>query len=61
MNRYWFAIAARPLVGVIIVAWAASYLGTGSGEREFQKTLNALKQVHTFRATVISSPANNLH
>jgi len=49
-DRYWFWMGARLLAGVALVAWAASYLGTGSGEKEFQKTLDAMKQVRTFRA-----------
>src|SRR5947209_11013492 len=48
-DRYYLWIAARLVVGVAIVAWAASYLGSGSGEKEFQKTLEAMKKVHSFR------------
>jgi len=48
-DRYWLWVGARLLVGLAIVAWAGSYLGTGSGEKEFQKTLDAMKQVHSFR------------
>jgi len=48
-DRYWLWVGARLLAGVAIVAWAASYLGSGSGEKEFQKTLEAMKQVHSFR------------
>src|SRR5579863_139729 len=61
MDRYWFGIAARLLVGVAVVAWAASYLGTGSGEKEFQKTLDAMKQVHTFRVAFTSTPGADIH
>ena len=28
-NRYWFWVLVRLGVGVAIVAWAASYLGSG--------------------------------
>lgn len=49
-DRYWLWVGARLLVGLAIVGWAVSYLGTGSGEKEFQQTLDALKQVHSFRA-----------
>jgi len=42
--------------GVAIIAWAASYLGTGSGEKEFHTTLDAMKQVHTFRVAYSASP-----
>lgn len=48
-NRYWFWVLIRLGMGFAIVAWAASYIGTGSGEKEFQKTVDALKQVHSFR------------
>ncbi len=48
-DRYWLWMGVRLLVGAAIVAWAASYLFPGSGEKEFQKTLEAMKQVHSFR------------
>lgn len=56
-DRYWLWMGARLLVGAAIVAWAASYLGTGSSEKEFQKTLDAMKQVHSFR---VASTANQV-
>src|SRR6202790_3614839 len=55
-ERYWLWVVVRLGVGVAIVAWAASYLGTGSGEKEFQKTLDAMKQVHSFRVALAASP-----
>jgi len=55
-ERYWVWVMVRLAVGVAIVAWAASYLTTGSGEKEFQKTLEALKQVHTFRVAFAATP-----
>ncbi len=55
-DRYWLWVGARLLVGVAIIAWALSYLGTGSGEKEFQKTLQAMKQVHSFRVASTSNP-----
>lgn len=60
-ERYWLWVVVRLGVGVAIVAWAASYLGTGSGEKEFQKTLDAMKQVHSFRvaATAASETDHN--
>lgn len=54
-GRYWIWLGARLLAGVVIVAWALSYLKDGSSEKEFQKTLEAMKQVHSFR---LSSTAN---
>jgi hypothetical protein len=55
-ERYWLWMGARLLVGFAIVAWAASYLGTGSGEKEFQKTLDAMKHVHSFRVAFTANP-----
>jgi hypothetical protein len=55
-GRYWLWVGARLLAAVALVAWAASYLGTGSGEKEFQKTLDAMKQVHSFRAAISATP-----
>jgi|SRR3974390_137271 len=55
-DRYWLWMGGRLLAGVIIVGWAASYLGTGSSEKEFQKTLDAMKQVHSFRAAYSANP-----
>ncbi len=59
-DRYYLWLGARLAVGVAIVAWAASYLGTGSGEKEFQKTLEAMKKVHSFRM-VYTSNSNTQH
>jgi len=50
-ERYWLWLGARLLVALAIVTWAASYLTTGSGEKEFQKALEAMKKVRTFRAS----------
>ena len=55
-ERYWMWICVRLLVGVAIIVWAVSYTTTGSGEKEFQKTLDAMKQVHSFRAVMAANP-----
>ena len=55
-NRYWFWVVVRLAMGVAIVVWAASYLGPGSGEKEFRKTLDAMKQVHSFRVAFTATP-----
>ena len=55
-DRYWLWVGARLLVGLAIIAWVFSYLGTGSGEKEFQKTLDAMKQVHSFRVAYSATP-----
>jgi hypothetical protein len=55
-ERYWMWVVVRLAVGVAIVAWAASYLTGGGGEKEFQKTLDAMKQVHSFRVAFVGNP-----
>ncbi len=54
-DRYWLWVGARLLVGVALIAWVVSYIGPGGGEKEFQKTLDAMKQVHSFRAAYSST------
>ncbi len=60
-DRYWFWLGARLLAGVALIGWALSYLGTGSGEKEFQKTLEAMKQVHTFRVASTTNQVGVQH
>jgi hypothetical protein len=55
-GRYWVWLGVRLLVAVAIVAWAASYMGSGSAEKEFQKTLDAMKQVRSFRMATSATP-----
>jgi hypothetical protein len=55
-ERYWLWMGGRLIFGVALVAWALSYLGTGSGEKEFQKTLDAMKQIHSFRVAYTATP-----
>jgi hypothetical protein len=55
-DRYWLWVVVRLAVGVAIVAWAMSYLGTGSAEKEFQKTQEAMKQVRSFRVAFTATP-----
>jgi hypothetical protein len=61
MDRYWLWVGARLVVAAVIVGWAASSLMPGSGEKEFQKTLDAMKQIHSFRAAYAGNPAASLH
>ncbi|HTS37241.1 MAG TPA: hypothetical protein VMH04_16310 [Candidatus Solibacter sp.] len=61
MDRYWLWVGARLIVAAVIVGWAVSALMPGSGEKEFQKTLDAMKQVHSFRVAFAGSPGANLH
>jgi hypothetical protein len=55
-RRYWMWLSARLLMGVAISVWALSYLRPSSGEKEFQKALDAMKQVHSFRVAASSKP-----
>jgi hypothetical protein len=56
-GRYWLWLGARLLMAVIIVGWAFSYLTPGgSGEKEFQKSLDAMKQVRSVRVATVSEP-----
>jgi hypothetical protein len=58
-NRYWLWTGARILVAGVVILWAASYMGPGSGEKEFQKTLDAMKHVHSLRASYTSNMSGN--
>ena len=60
-DRYWLWVGARLLVGLAIVAWAGSYIGAGSGEKEFQKTLEAMKNVRSFRVAFSATPVATQH
>jgi len=54
-QRYWLWLGARLLAGLVLLVWAASYIGSGNGEKEFQKTLEAMKQVKSFRVAFTSN------
>jgi hypothetical protein len=60
-ERYWLWVAARLVVALVIIVWFGSYLGAGSGEKEFQKTLDAMKQVHSFRVSYSATPTAYQH
>lgn len=60
-ERYWLWVGARLVVAAVLLAWAVSYLGTGSGEKEFKKTLGAMKQIHSFRASYSATPFGGQH
>jgi hypothetical protein len=62
-GRYWAWLGVRLIVGVILVGWAFSYLspGGGSGEKEFQRSLEALKQVQSVRIALTSDEAPTQH
>lgn len=59
--RYWVWLAARLGIGFALVAWAVSYLGTGNGEKEFEKTREAMRQLHSFRVASNSSLRETQH
>jgi hypothetical protein len=60
-NRYWMWMGVRLLVAVAFVALAVSYVTPGSGEKEFQKTLDAMKQVRSFRAVYTANPGTQVN
>jgi hypothetical protein len=60
-NRYWVWLGVRLLVALAIMAWVMSYVGPGSGEKDFQRTLDAMKQVHSFRAAFVANPNTTQH
>jgi hypothetical protein len=60
-GRYWVWLVARLVIAMAIVGWAFSYIGTGSAEKEFQKTLDAMRQVRSFRASITASARDTQH
>jgi hypothetical protein len=60
-NRNLTGIGMRLIVAAVIVGAAMTYAGRGSGEEEFQKSLDALRQVHSFRVAFSETPAQNMH
>jgi hypothetical protein len=62
-GRYWAWLGVRLLVGVVLVGWAFSYLspGGGSGEKEFQRSLNALQNVQSVRIALTTDEAPTQH
>src|SRR5437868_6855522 len=61
-GRYWLWVIARLLVAAAIVGWAASYLSPGgSGEKEFQKSLDAMKQIRSVRIVTVADPTGSQH
>jgi len=61
-ERYWLWLGARLVAAVVLVLWAASYIaGPSSGDKEFKKTLEAMKQVKSFRAVYVADPRATQH
>jgi hypothetical protein len=60
-NRFWWWIGIRLFGAVALVSLILSFLMPGSGEREFKKTLAAMKQVHSFRAVYLANPGTQVN
>lgn len=60
-GRYWAWLGVRLVVGMVIVGWAASYLIPGNGEKEFQRTLDALKQVQSVHIASTTDQSGTQH
>lgn len=60
-NRRWLWIGAGLLLGGLIYWGVGQAVSPSSGDREFQKTLEALKQVKTFRGTYVDSTLSAAH
>jgi hypothetical protein len=61
-SRYWLWLGARLLVAVVIVGWAISYLFPGgNGEKEFQRSLEAMKQVRAVRVASTADATATQH
>jgi len=61
-NRNWLWIIARLSVVLIVGLFVGIYyLSSGGGEKEFQKTLDAMKQLHSFRASYSGTPTIYMH
>ncbi|MFZ0146221.1 MAG: hypothetical protein WAL08_17830 [Candidatus Sulfotelmatobacter sp.] len=61
-GRYWLWLGARLVVAIIVVGWAATYLiPGGSGERQFQKALDAMKQVRSARVADVIDTTPTQH
>ncbi|MGD0823929.1 MAG: hypothetical protein ABR908_05055 [Terriglobales bacterium] len=62
-RHYWIWLTVRLVFAVVIVGWSASYLffPGGSGEKEFQKSLDAMKQVQTARIATVIDPTPTQH
>ncbi len=52
-SRFWVLLGARLLGVLVLVLWAVSYFVGDNGEKEFKKTLQAMKQVRSFRAAYV--------
>jgi hypothetical protein len=61
-SRYWWWLGARLVVALAIVGWAVSYLFPGgNGEKEFQRSLDAIKQVRSVRVATIADATPTEH
>lgn len=60
-GRYWVWLAARLAIGIAIIAWALSYVGSGNGEKEFRTTIDAMRNVQSFRVTMTAGQDQAQH
>jgi hypothetical protein len=61
-SRHWLWLGARLVVALAMVGWAASYLFPGgSGEKEFQRSLDAMKQVRSVRVVTAADATPTQH
>jgi hypothetical protein len=60
-SRFFWLVGMRLFAAGTLAALIFTCLMPGSGEREFQKTLDAMKNVHTFRALMTTNPGTQLN
>ncbi len=61
MDRRWLWIGACLLVGGAIIWGVGQAVNPASGDEEFQKALEAMKQVRSFRGTYIANASGTQH
>jgi hypothetical protein len=60
-SRHYLWLIARLGVAVVLVGWAYSYLMPDSGDKEFQRMSDMLKNVSTIHYEMTSDPVTGLH
>jgi hypothetical protein len=59
--RFWAWLGARLLVGVVLIGWVISFLSPGGGEKEFQRAIEARKEVKSVRYSMVGDPTPTRH
>jgi len=59
--RFWAWLLARLAIGLVLVGWVVSYVVPGGGEKEFQRSVEALKQVKSWRYSFVADPTPSRH